>query len=117
MAPTDRAMLTTLDAAFADRRTGGKAYHEFLRVPALSTGVYVLPAGGTDPQQPHAEDEVYVVVKGRARFQAGAEDFPAAPGAVIFVPARLEHRFHSITEELQVLVLFAPAESPGSPAC
>jgi len=89
----------------------GKAYKEFLRVPAMSTGVYVLPAGGTDLQKPHNEDELYYVVRGRARMRVGAEDEAVGPGSVIFVPARVEHRFHDIAEELEVLVFFAPAES------
>lgn len=43
----------------------GKPYMEFLRVSAMSAGLYVLPAGGTDPQRPHNEDEMYYVVRGR----------------------------------------------------
>jgi quercetin dioxygenase-like cupin family protein len=90
----------------------GRSYFEFLRVPALSMGLYVLPAGGTDPQQPHAEDEVYYVVEGRGRFQAGTEDRAVEPGTLLFVPAHETHRFHAITEALTLLVFFAPAESP-----
>ena len=41
-----------------------KPYLEFLNVPDLSMGLYILPAGGTDPQRPHTEDEVYYVVSG-----------------------------------------------------
>lgn len=86
-------------------------YSEFLRVPALSAGWYVLPAGGSDPQRPHREDELYYVTAGRAVVRVGAEDRPVEPGTIIYVPAGAEHRFHSITEELRVLVMFAPAES------
>jgi len=93
------------------RRAGGKAYLEFLRVPALSTGVYVLPPGGTDPQKPHNEDELYYVVRGSASMRVGTEDRPVRAGTVIFVEANLEHRFHDIQEELVVLVFFAPAET------
>ncbi len=89
----------------------GKRYLEFLRVPALSAGVYVLPPGGTDPQSPHNEDELYYVVRGRARMRAGSEDQAVRTGSVIFVAAKVEHRFYDITEELVVLVFFAPAES------
>ena len=86
-------------------------YREFLRVPAMSAGLYVLPAGGTDGQKPHREDEIYYVVRGRARFQAGSEDREVSTGSVIFVAAEVEHRFYGIAEELAVLVIFAPAES------
>lgn len=89
----------------------GKRYLEFLRVPALSAGFYVVPAGGADPQTPHKEDEVYYVVCGRARMRVGAEDEAVGEGSIIFVQANAEHRFYDISEELVVLVFFAPAES------
>jgi quercetin dioxygenase-like cupin family protein len=92
-------------------RESGKAYREFLRVPAMSAGLYVLAAGGSDPQKPHREDEMYYVVRGRARFRAREEDREVSAGSVIFVAAEVEHRFYDIVEELAVLVFFAPAES------
>lgn len=99
-------------ARLQDEQPGrAQGYHEFLRVPALSLGLYRLPAGATDPQQPHAEDEVYLVLAGRARFRSGERDQPVAPGALLFVPARQPHAFHAIEEDLSVLVMFAPAES------
>lgn len=88
-----------------------KLYLEFLRVPAMSAGIYVLPAGAVDPQHPHHEDELYYVVRGRARMQVGKEDQAVGAGSVIFVEANREHRFYDILEELVVLVFFAPAES------
>ena len=50
---------------------GEPRFHEFLRVPTLSSGVYRLPAGSKDMQAPHLEDEVYVVLEGRARLRTG----------------------------------------------
>jgi mannose-6-phosphate isomerase-like protein (cupin superfamily) len=94
-----------------DHRQSNKRYLEFLRVPAMSAGVYVLEAGASDSQKPHQQDEMYYVVSGRARMQAGAEDQPVEDGSVIFVPAKLKHRFYDITEKLVVLVFFAPAET------
>jgi quercetin dioxygenase-like cupin family protein len=85
-------------------------YLEFLRVPSLSVGLYVLPAGATDPQQPHTEDEVYHVVGGRASIRVGAEDRAVEAGKVVFVEAGVDHRFYDIEEDLRVLVFFAPAE-------
>lgn len=93
------------------RAANGKLYREFLRVPSMSAGLYVLPAGATDPQRPHHEDELYYVIRGRARFRAGDEDQEVSPGSVLFVAAELEHRFYEIAEELAVLVFFAPAET------
>ena len=93
------------------KEQAGKRYLEFLRVPAMSAGVYVLPAGGADPQSPHNEDELYYVVRGEAKMRMGAETRSIGPGSIIFVAAAVEHRFYDITEELVVLVCFAPAES------
>lgn len=100
----------TLDQLLAEHDDSGRLYHEFLRVPACSVGLYRLPAGGADPQGPHTEDEVYIVMGGRGRIRVGAEDRAVAVGAVVFVAAGVEHRFHAIAEELTVLVFFAPAE-------
>jgi quercetin dioxygenase-like cupin family protein len=93
------------------REESGGLYREFLRVPSMSAGLYVLAAGATDPQSPHPEDEMYYVVRGRARFQSGDDDREISPGNVLFVAKSVEHRFHDITEELALLVFFAPAES------
>jgi quercetin dioxygenase-like cupin family protein len=93
------------------RSESGKLYREFLRVPAMSAGLYVLPTGATDPQRPHHEDELYYTIRGRGRFLAGEEDKEVCAGSVLFVAAEVEHRFHDITEELAVLVFFAPAET------
>jgi mannose-6-phosphate isomerase-like protein (cupin superfamily) len=76
----------------------------------LSVGVYVLPAGGADDQQPHMEDEVYYAVRGKARFRVGSEDHPVEPGTLLFVPATQPHHFHDILEELVLVVFWAPAE-------
>ena len=81
-----------------------------LRVPALSAGLYVLPAGGADLQQPHTEDELYYVVSGRGAIQVAGESRAVEAGSVVFVKAGDDHRFHSIAEELVILVFFAPAE-------
>jgi len=93
------------------RERRGQLYFEFLRRAAMSAGVYVLPAGGTDPQKPHKEDELYYVVTGHARMKVAGEDREVKAGSVIFVAADVEHRFYDISEELVVLVFFAPAES------
>jgi mannose-6-phosphate isomerase-like protein (cupin superfamily) len=99
--------LATIDA---DRGTAGQRYREFLRVPDLSAGLYVLEAGAVDPQSPHGEDELYHVVSGRARITVGDETRDVRPGSLVFVRARVPHRFHDIAERLEVLVVFGPAE-------
>ena len=95
----------------SSRKKSGKSYLEFLRVSSLSAGVYVLAAGSTDTQKPHREDEMYYVVRGRARMRIGGDEQLVAAGSIIFVAANVQHNFYEIEEELVVLVFFAPAES------
>jgi mannose-6-phosphate isomerase-like protein (cupin superfamily) len=88
----------------------GQPWSEFLRVPALSMGVYRLVAGDVNRQRPHTEDEVYYVVSGRATFRCGQQSVPARPGTILFVEREADHRFTDVVEELTLLVFFAPAE-------
>ena len=92
------------------QKVSNKLYLEFLKVPDLSMGLYVLPAGGVDPQSPHTEDEVYYVVSGRSQIKVADEDRAVEAGSIVYVAKNVEHRFHSIEEELTVIVFFAPAE-------
>jgi mannose-6-phosphate isomerase-like protein (cupin superfamily) len=94
----------------SQREASNKLYLEFLKVPDLSMGLYVLPAGGADPQLPHTEDEVYYVVSGKAKILVADENRDVQAGSIVYVAKNVEHRFHSIEEELTVLVFFAPAE-------
>ncbi len=94
----------------ARRAESGRPYLEFLSVPDLSVGLYVLAAGQPDLQQPHGEDEAYYVISGRSRFTVGDEVRAVEAGSVVFVAAGVEHRFHDIAEELTLLVVFGPAE-------
>ena len=99
-----------IDDLDSSRAKSGKLYFEFIRVPAMSAGVYVVPKGGIDPQQPHREDEMYYVVRGSARMQIGSDHAEGRAGSIIFVEAELEHRFYDVKEDLELLVFFAPAE-------
>jgi mannose-6-phosphate isomerase-like protein (cupin superfamily) len=100
-----------LGSLAAEHTRRGEAYLEFLRVASMSAGIYVLTAGSVDAQTPHGQDELYYVVRGKARMRAGAEDRSLESGTVVFVAAHVEHRFYDIQEELVVLVFFAPAEA------
>jgi mannose-6-phosphate isomerase-like protein (cupin superfamily) len=96
------------------RVKGPIPYVEFLRIPAMSCGVYVLKLGEKDMQRPHNEDEIYYVLSGAARMKLTAanrppEDRAITAGDVIFVAAGDKHTFYSITRELALLVVFAPA--------
>jgi mannose-6-phosphate isomerase-like protein (cupin superfamily) len=110
--PVETFDVPALEAARADlQRRTGELYLEFLRRDSMSGGLYVLEAGATDPQEPHAEDEVYVVLAGRAAITVADRAQPVGPGSVVFVARTVPHRFHDVTERLSVLVFFAPAES------
>jgi mannose-6-phosphate isomerase-like protein (cupin superfamily) len=87
-----------------------RPYQEFMRSRDLSVGVYRLQAGAVDLQEPHKEDELYYLLAGRAKFTADAKTVDVAVGSCIFVPALEPHRFHDISEALEVLVMFGPAE-------
>ena len=91
---------------------GGQPNHWVVHLNSedLSLGTYSIPAGGEDDQEPHTEDEVYVVVSGRGAFEAGGQRVDVRPGTTLFVPAEEEHRFVDVTEDLAVVVVFAPAE-------
>ena len=99
-----------LTQLISQRADSNKLYLEFLKVPDLSMGLYVLPADEMDPQSPHIEDEVYYVVSGRAQIKVADENRAVQAGSIVYVAKNVEHRFHSIEEELTVIVFFAPAE-------
>src|SRR4051794_41904894 len=98
----------------AQDRPGEHTYVDFLRKEMLSLGMSVWPAGGEDTQQPHTEDEVYVVMAGRGTIRVAGEDRPGKTGSVVFVGAGAAHRFHSVEGDLHVLPFRAPP--PGPPA-
>ena len=100
-----------INRLLTQRAQSGRAYLEFLRVPAMSSGIYTLHAGGKDVQEPHDQDEIYFVISGTAKVRLGSEERAVVKGSVIFVEAGLEHRFFDIEEELVLLVVFAPSET------
>jgi mannose-6-phosphate isomerase-like protein (cupin superfamily) len=99
-----------LDDLEATREAAGRPYLEFLSVPDLSGGLYVLEAGATDTQSPHTEDELYVVLSGRGRATVGEAVRDVRAGTIVFVAAGVVHRFHDIEERLVLFVAFGPAE-------
>ncbi|KNE82593.1 MULTISPECIES: cupin domain-containing protein [Streptomyces] len=100
-----------LDELDAERAANEGAYLQFLRERNMSAGLYALDAGSIDPQQPHRQDEIYVVITGRASITVGTETTTVARGSVVYVPAGVPHKFHHISEDLRVMVVFSPPES------
>jgi mannose-6-phosphate isomerase-like protein (cupin superfamily) len=105
-----------LDAAIVQARAAPDGYAaEVLRSDLLSVGLYLVQAGGVDDQTPHAEDEVYYAVRGRAKLRVGVEDHAVGPGTLLFVPAMAVHFFHDVSEELVLVVFWAPPEGSVQP--
>jgi mannose-6-phosphate isomerase-like protein (cupin superfamily) len=94
-------------AAELQRQLPGPAGQRFaVALERGSLSIELYAPRGTDPQQPHTRDEVYVVVYGRGEFVNGSERHAFAPGDVMFVPAGIEHRFERFTDDLAVWVVF-----------
>lgn len=107
----DKDYVFQMDELNRKREESGKSYLSFLNVDSMHCGVYHLKAGAKDSQQPHTEDEVYYVESGKAKFTYGDKETDVKPGTVLFVPAKMEHRFHSIEEDLTLLVFFSKGDA------
>jgi mannose-6-phosphate isomerase-like protein (cupin superfamily) len=94
-------------------RSEGGGYEIVHESPGLELGVYVLVAPEPDRQQPHEDDEVYVVLEGTGELEVEGESVPVKEGSAVFVEAGADHRFTAY-EQLSVLVLFErkPAGNP-----
>ncbi len=95
-----------VDAAKRRLQAVGGGYEIVHESPGLELGVYVLVAPEADRQQPHADDEVYVVLEGSGSLEIEGTEHPLVEGHAIFVPAGADHRFIAY-ERLSVLVAFA----------
>ena len=106
--PDEVAKLSSTERDFA----------EIFRSPSASLSLTVVrrPAGSLDDQQPHTEDEVYYLIRGRTGMLIGDECVQLEPGSIAFVAAGVEHRFVDITEDLEVLVFWSPARHSNEPA-
>ena len=118
MGSRSRHLWSTLVNAFefvevSERQAeSSKPYVQFINAGSLSLGLYVLAAGSTDGQTPHAEDEIYYVVAGRAVIEVAGERRRVQPGSIVFVAKEIDHRFVDIEEDLSILVFFAPEHRP-----
>ena len=91
----------------------GGGYEIVHESPGIELGVYVLVAPEPDRQQPHADDEVYVVLEGSGILEVEGTSVPVQEGSAVFVEAGADHRF-SAYENLSVLVIF-DRRSAGNP--
>jgi mannose-6-phosphate isomerase-like protein (cupin superfamily) len=107
----DRAW-QVFDIAELERRINGAkapAIAEFLRTASLSCAVYRLPVGARDMQAPHLEDELYFVVRGRAKIRIAGQEHEVRPGRLLYVRATSEHSFFDIEEDLTLIAIFGAA--------
>jgi mannose-6-phosphate isomerase-like protein (cupin superfamily) len=107
----NQPLVTDVDSLVAEH--GSTRYAEFVRAPSLSLGLFAVGAGHEDTQSPHREDEVYVVVAGRATLVVDGDRTEVSAGSVAYVPAGVPHRFEDVTQDLRVYVVFAPPEYSG----
>src|SRR5436190_17953936 len=96
-----------IDIAEVKKRlaAGAGGYEVVHRSAGLELGVYVLVGPEPDKQQPHEDDEVYVVLEGSGMLEVEQEKVELREGHAVFVPAGAEHRFLGY-ERLSVLVIF-----------
>ena len=102
-----------VDQLIASLDTAGHDSAEFFRAETLSMTIAFWPAGGVDDQQPHAEDEVYYVASGRGQIRVAGEDRALTAGSIVYVAAGVEHRFHSIEEDMRIVVFWSPPRGSG----
>ncbi len=98
--------LLDLASLLAEIEPGNARFKEILRTPSLSCSIYHLPAGSTEMQSAHEEDELYLVLEGRARLRVGGEDQLVHKGSIMYVHTACDHAFFDIEEDLTVLAFF-----------
>jgi len=108
---SEQAQIFKMDELSEKVAGGEPRFFEFLRVPTLSAAVYRLPAASRDRQAPHLEEELYLVVSGRAKLRSGERELSVYPGTVLYIPAGSDHRFVSIDEDLMLMVVFGASQS------
>ncbi|HMB62481.1 MAG TPA: cupin domain-containing protein [Eudoraea sp.] len=100
------ALFFHTDSLLSELQYNDQRWMAFLKGKNLLTGMYNLRSGEEDRQQPHDTDEVYYVIRGKAKLTAGGREEIVRPGSVLFVKAGVDHRFIDIEEDLVLLVFF-----------
>lgn len=95
-----------LNKLVEERAKQQRPYLRFLDESSMSLGLYVLQHGAEDRQSPHDQDEVYYIDSGKAILRVGKDEIVVRPGSIVYVKAKVPHKFEKITEDVQVLVIF-----------
>ncbi len=98
------ALLATLPAGPSATYPDGVPFIDAISHGSMS--VELFQPKGEDLQQPHDQDELYVVVAGRASFERDGERVECASGDALFVPAGMRHRFHDMEDDFATWVIF-----------
>lgn len=85
----------------------GGYFLDFLKVRNLEAGIIVLHPGEKDAQEPHSADELYYTIEGSGYMELGKNKRAVKKGSIVFVPARMHHRFYGNKEDLVLLYMFA----------
>lgn len=88
-------------------KSEGEYYSEFLSTASFNAGIIKLRIGQADNQSSHSVDEIYYVIEGKGLIRISGTDHEIKKGAIIFVPANTDHRFHGNREDLIVLYILA----------
>jgi mannose-6-phosphate isomerase-like protein (cupin superfamily) len=100
----DPAGKISLENARRRLQSAGQLFVELFRTEDCSVELYA-PVG-EDKQKPHSQDELYVISRGHGKFRRGEELIPFVTGDVLFVPARMEHRFEEFSDDFETWVIF-----------
>jgi len=103
----EKGRLYELPQLISELEKEGGYFLDFLKIRDLEAGIIVLHPGENDTQEPHSEDELYYVIKGKASMELGEKEIRVKGGSIVFVPAGLSHRFYGNSEDLVVLYMFA----------
>ena len=68
--------------------------------------VEIYAPRGRDPQSPHTRDEAYIVAQGSGEFVRDGQRQRFGPGAFLFAPAGVAHRFENFTDDFVTWVIF-----------
>jgi len=92
-------------------KNGKEYFHTFINRTNLAVGVLVLQPGEEDTQEPHENDEVYLILKGDGFLKIKDKDYPISKNKIYFVAKNIEHYFHQNSKELVVLYFFGGSDT------
>jgi len=99
-----KELLSQIPGLPSDQWPEGERYAVGFEHGTMSLGYYA-PIG-SDPQQPHKRDEIYIVQSGTSRFVLEDQTLRLSAGDAVFVPAGAVHRFTDFSADFGAWVVF-----------